>query len=1278
MKISNVTILSTDLANNTAKISFTISEATENVNIYLKINNEEYKVIFLNKTNGNLEYTTKVSRGVNNLLLKATDSTTEYISEPIQVLLKEAPSIENLECSYSDSTGKYILNFAFNGDTNFKYNIYLKLDINDYIEVLSNQISGDKIIEQTSTMGEHTCILKVSDGYDDYTFPSFQFEITNRKPILSKVLVTDITNDGEAYIYYATKDIESSTLTHKLTIGTTETVITPTQVDNFYSYKITGLPEGISNCTISISDDIDTVSSDVFSIEVFPKATDKKESLRRAKVRYDSAYQQLRDIIVSVVSDLKYDYDIENALIAKAQDNYKIEYSNFNKISQQSIDIIGSNKVTISKQELQSEISDVDNAVNSLENTMWGVFQDGILDQSEREALNSSLDLVAKEKSDIDRDYETLYNNEDLTDPSKTKLQTSYNNFITAHNSLVTTIDDIINKAGIVDNTDKSRMDSAFENWRTALGDYRVASLEAIDSIAKKKADNSADTVDKKWADIVLDPKTGIKSQVGSLQSKITGTGGIEERLKTAEQTLTPDGIATIVKDKIYTKAEADEQMSSIQQSINGINGEISSLNTTVNNNKTSVDSQMSSIQEAMEGIDASFDELINTVDNIQIGARNYLRNSNFKNQKENWSASHGGTLNITGSNDNISLSCPFKNGKVAEVVQKFGQNEGYITQDSNGLFELEVGAIYTFSGFIYADTTIPIAKVQVGKFDIVNGSWVNGATKKINERGNWIKFEYTFTASNARVAIIVGVGGTSSTSSYTIYGTGFKLEKGNKATDWTPAPEDTDSAINTVNKHVTEKMSSFQQTVDSINSEISSIEITIDNNNKNVTSQMSSIQQTVEGIDGKFSSLKVTVDDNKKSVDSQMASFQQSLNGFSNEVSSVKKTVNDNKTSVDSKMSSFQQTINGFSSEVSSLQTTVDNNNRNMISKMSSLQQTVDGIDLSVQKKVDGNKIISAINMSPESIKINSSKVNITGFVTFSDLSNSGSTTINGDNITSGTIRGREIISTESDNKARVSMWQDGLRFYSPTMQAGKICYDSNGEGTEESAKDRFLIESWNGYVLKLLSSGDISISAKNYSELNDVFIEANRTKIDNYTNTTYLTSETFSTANRDIYMSYDFNYFPQINTWKSAPCITIADVSLKAASSLHLTTADGGSPATLFCENTNFGMFTSLAEPVSISSMSELTATDKINNLQINNTNNGYRIVWDNSIATLSAESETKDTPTDAMVTTEISKDGAYIISNVDTFTTISTLCKSVQELSARISELENKLNK
>lgn len=369
----------------------------------------------------------------------------------------------------------------------------------------------------------------------------------------------------------------------------------------------------------------------------------------------------------------------------------------------------------------------------------------------------------------------------------------------------------------------------------------------------------------------------------------------------------------------------------------------------------------------------------------------------------------------------------------------------------------------------------------------------------------------------------------------------------------------------------------------------------------------------------------------------------------------------------VNTRMSVVEQTIDTWGVKI------IENEN-----EISSLKLTSEEFEVTIGNKADTSNIISMINASTEGITISSSKVSIEGYVTFSDLAHSGSTIINGDNIKSGTIRGRHIISTDSDDEARVSIWGDGLRFYSPTMQAGRIAFDSNGEGTEESAKDRLLIESWNGYVLKLLSSGDLSISAKNYSTLNDVFIEADTTKIDNNTVTTHLTSETFRTAWGYIYMDYGFIYFPQVSLWKYGPSIEMGKVSLRAAESFHLTSADGSKPVELFCLNTNFSQITSLAEPVSISNMNEDTATDKINDLQINNTNNGYRIIWDNSIATLSAESETKDVPTDAIVTTKISKDGTYAMSNIDVFTTISTLCKSVQELSARISELENKLNK
>ena len=198
--------------------------------------------------------------------------------------------------------------------------------------------------------------------------------------------------------------------------------------------------------------------------------------------------------------------------------------------------------------------------MNTLEDTMNTTFKDGILSDSEKDALNNTLNLVAKEKDDIDSDYEVLYNNEDLINTAKTNLKNAYDSFIASHNNLVLAIDGIINKTGIIDNNDKAQIDNAFADWRNKLGAYRVASMEAIDSIAKKKADDSADIVNKRWADIILG-EDGIQSQVGNLQQTISGDGGIEERLKTAEQTITTEGISNLIKDTYYSKQEIDEQL---------------------------------------------------------------------------------------------------------------------------------------------------------------------------------------------------------------------------------------------------------------------------------------------------------------------------------------------------------------------------------------------------------------------------------------------------------------------------------------------------------------------------------------------------------------------------------------------------------------------------------------------------------------------------------------------------------------------------------------------
>lgn len=61
--------------------------------------------------------------------------------------------------------------------------------------------------------------------------------------------------------------------------------------------------------------------------------------------------------------------------------------------------------------------------------------------------------------------------------------------------------------------------------------------------------------------------------------------------------------------------------------------------------------------------------------------------------------------------------------------------------------------------------------------------------------------------------------------------------------------------------------------------------------------------------------------------------------------------------------------------------------------------------ISLEVGEKVDKGEVISSINLSTESATIQANKVNLNGYVTVTDLSTSGSTTINGSNITTGTI---------------------------------------------------------------------------------------------------------------------------------------------------------------------------------------------------------------------------------------------------------------------------------
>lgn len=168
----------------------------------------------------------------------------------------------------------------------------------------------------------------------------------------------------------------------------------------------------------------------------------------------------------------------------------------------------------------------------------------------------------------------------------------------------------------------------------------------------------------------------------------------------------------------------------------------------------------------------------------------------------------------------------------------------------------------------------------------------------------------------------------------------------------------------------------------------------------------------------------------------------------------------------------------------------------------MASLELTVDGLRTEVSGKLDGDEAQTLIDQSLKSISLSAStagntstltikagdvtlssaQINFSGLVTFSDLSTSGKTTISGDNIKTGTIKGNSGSSLWSldsgtfisgvSNSTRVEINFNGIRWYSSNYLTG-VLYSEYGK-TYLGSNSTYTFLGW-------FSSGYPSINANN-----------------------------------------------------------------------------------------------------------------------------------------------------------------------------------------------------
>ncbi|ALS17741.1 hypothetical protein [Clostridium butyricum] len=153
----------------------------------------------------------------------------------------------------------------------------------------------------------------------------------------------------------------------------------------------------------------------------------------------------------------------------------------------------------------------------------------------------------------------------------------------------------------------------------------------------------------------------------------------------------------------------------------------------------------------------------------------------------------------------------------------------------------------------------------------------------------------------------------------------GLKLEKGNIATDWTPAPEDIENSISDVKSITETNTTSISAIQGQISTLISNTTVTVGGKEKTLKDAYSGTVQTVNSINttiGEHTSTLNTLNGTVSSNTSKITSIQTDLNGVKTSVSSVQSDLNSTK----SQLSSLSSTLDGFESRVEATESNFNN----------------------------------------------------------------------------------------------------------------------------------------------------------------------------------------------------------------------------------------------------------------------------------------------------------------------------------------------------------------
>ena len=369
-------------------------------------------------------------------------------------------------------------------------------------------------------------------------------------------------------------------------------------------------------------------------------------------------------------------------------------------------------------------------------------------------------------------------------------------------------------------------------------------SAQTLANEAKKKADSAQTNLDNANKELA-DAKANLESVTGRVDASETEITNAKTRLTDAEAavkkaqtdaTKAQGNATTAISNAKTAQGVADDAKAKAEQA----QKDLADLTNKVTSNTTKIEQNSDAIKLQAKSIT----ETSNKVDNLQIGGRNLLRNTAFNTFKY-WNIIRA-KLEVVDGWCEVTI-----NDIWSGITQNFKPEKGteYIISYEAYLVDTEVTSAMLECDFGSPDNTLAITKTPT-KY-----------SKKVPYPINAAEFINFQLASNE-----IG-------KKWRIRN--IKLEIGNKATDWTPAPEDVDEAINTER---TTRQSAIETKANEITSKVS--ETYVSNSALNHYKEEVSTQFTQTKKDFTWS-INESVKDAKNEMSGQIASVNGRVDGL-------------------------------------------------------------------------------------------------------------------------------------------------------------------------------------------------------------------------------------------------------------------------------------------------------------------------------------------------------------------------------------------------------------